>query len=211
MPTELSDPPAFSPPYRSYTVTERGNCVLVFGAVPPQVFQAIAKPFPKGAVLDPHVARLAKANFAMGLREDLEALRIELEPAARRRIEDWPLAQELSPAAREWLAVGHQGQSACVAFYALTGVRPSGMSYWPESESQHPVDPGDLGRFLALLEAVPEFADRIDRLRDLSPHWNILVEHLAELRDLLRTETASHRRENGGSGETGRRMRDLGL
>lgn len=47
----------------------------------------------------------------------------------------------------------------------------------------HPHDPADFGRCFRLLEAVPLYRHRMDEMR-ISPVWNALVNHWAELERL---------------------------
>ncbi|MCJ7616533.1 MAG: hypothetical protein MUO43_08360, partial [Desulfobacterales bacterium] len=50
----------------------------------------------------------------------------------------------------------------------------------------HPHDPSDFNRCVKLLNAVPEYRTRMDEMRAVSPQWDQLVEHWAELEELLK-------------------------
>lgn len=53
----------------------------------------------------------------------------------------------------------------------------------------HPSDPGDFGRCVRLLEAVPELRPHLPRAADLSPVWAALVARWEELEGLYRDES----------------------
>lgn len=88
-------------------------------------------------------------------------------------------------AAVEWLASGERGISSEFIFYVLTGI-PVGSfrSGW----SNHPHDPSDFTRCERLLRAVPEFRDRLDEMRVVSPVWNALVTNWNRLVELIDEE-----------------------
>lgn len=62
-----------------FTVSIRHDCVLAHDPVPLAAMTGLVKMAPKGSVLDNDVARMANATLAIGLPEDLERLRAELE------------------------------------------------------------------------------------------------------------------------------------
>jgi len=79
-----------------------------------------------------------------------------------------------------WLMNGERGASSEVMVSAFEFIRiPIG---WCTS---HPHDSSDFDRCVKLLDAVPEYRTRLDEMRTVSPQWETLVEHWAELEDLL--------------------------
>lgn len=178
---------AGGPPAR-YTVEHRGGCILIFGAVPADALGPLARLVPKNAVIDPNVARMAGANFAIGLRDDLEKLRAALAAGAEAREAKKPANKELSPAAVKWLASGERGISSETLFQFTTGV-----AVLDDSAPCHPWDPSDFRRCLLLLDQCPELRTELDRMRAVSPTWNALVERWAELEALLTEEVGNWR------------------
>jgi hypothetical protein len=68
----------------------------------------------------------------------------------------------------------------------------------------HPHDPGDFGRCLRLLEAVPELRPHLPAMAGVSPIWAALVGAWGELEALYREELPA-----GTAPRTYRRMREL--
>ncbi len=69
----------------SYRVETRGGVKLIFGSLPIDDFEALIKTLPRDSLLDPDVARICDANFAMGSQTDLARLRESETPAAIQR------------------------------------------------------------------------------------------------------------------------------
>lgn len=57
----------------------------------------------------------------------------------------------------------------------------------------HPHDPADLGRCIRLLEAIPEFRERLDEMKQVSLIWAALVDHWDELETLYKEELPTGR------------------
>lgn len=55
-------------------------------------------------------------------------------------------------------------------------------------EYAHPADGDDFGRCVRLLDAVPEFRERLEKMRTKSEEWSRLVDCWAEAESLYRTE-----------------------
>jgi hypothetical protein len=168
----------------TYTVTEREGCTLIFGSVPLSMVNALMSSAPDGSVVSDHLARLAGANLAFGLPQDVGALEARLTAEALEK--SLASGSGLSRAARRWLAAGEQGLSSCSIFWRLTGVKPDTIS--GESKYHHPHDPSDLRRCLLLLDQVPEFRGRIKEMSGCSQEWNALVGRWDELVRLLESE-----------------------
>lgn len=187
----------------TYTITERGGCRLVTGAVPARSFGVLSNGMPRNAVLDPHAARLLGVTFAIGTRENLDTLinDPQVVAAARQRAE--LIGSGLSESAKEWLALGQQGTSSLTLFQRLTG------KTLVDTES-HPSDPADLGRCRQLLEQVPEFRERLHELVQVSTQWASLVQHWDSLCLLMDSEAPNWRNGTGGAPNTYARMKELG-
>lgn len=171
-----------------YTIEHRHGCVLIFGAVPADAISALSKLVPKKSVIDPDVARMAGANFAFGLADDLAALRQEFSNAAVARETSKPTNAYLSPAAINWLASGERGISSDTLFSTLTGV--DAMNGFAPC---HPWDPADYRRCALLLDQCPELRSKLDLMRAVSPTWNALVDRWDEIFALMAEETKNWR------------------
>ena len=145
----------------SYRVETRGGVKLIFGSLPIDDFEALIKTLPSDSLLDPDVARICDANFAMGSQTDLARLRESETPAAiqRARIRYADADERISDLGDEgirWLAVGYRGASSESLFTLLTG--------WPlvdDDELSLPRDPSDFTRCRLLIEEVPTLARRL--------------------------------------------------
>jgi len=185
------------------TIIRRDGCVLVKGALSPDVLMALAKEAPKGSVMCADVARLAGAGLAMGLPDDLARLRAALAAEAPRRRHDG-----LGREAAEWLAVGHQGLSSAALFLRATGVRPDILRDGDDAR-HHPRDPADLNRCLLLVATVPEAARALPGMREVSPEWAALVDHWDELAALFHEEAGPDWSKARSAPRTYARMAEL--
>ena len=159
----------------------RDAVTLVMGQMDLGRFASLAKRQPKTATLDPDVARMAGATVAMGLLEDLAALRTALAPEARAAIAANPVFARLSPEAREWLATGRQGTSSQILFRRVTGTAPPGLT--DPRLRDHPHDLSDFERCLCLEAAVPEIHAHLWLIRDVSSEWATIHDHWEILKD----------------------------
>lgn len=159
-----------------------GIVVLGFGPQDMDFFSKCLKIAGKQAAIDPDVARMAGANFAVGPQDALQALRARLEAGS---LEQQKLqTPNLSGEAIEWLANGSRGISSNTIFTVLTGVDALDGHH-----GSHPHDPDDLDRCLRLLEAVPELQPEMHRMAHKSKQWaalmarwnEIVLCHLAEV------------------------------
>lgn len=144
------------------------SIILAFSPQPVDFFSKATKLCGKDAVLDPDVARMAGANFAIGMPDDLAKLRKLLEAGA------FQAAQQgnpgLSEAATRWLANGHRGVSSNTIFSHLTGI--DALGDWGKD---HPHDTADFRRCRLLLEQVPELVPLFPKMADVSEAWKDLV------------------------------------
>jgi hypothetical protein len=153
-----------------FTVIERGNCVLIEGALPMAWFSTIVGHMPKEAVASPDLARMLGCTFAFGLPTNVDALIASLKPAADTAAVASASARGLSEAAARWLASGERGTSSNTIFTILTGV--DALDGWSPS---YPVDPSDFRRCRLLLEQCPEVAEQFPRMASASKMWAALV------------------------------------
>lgn len=80
----------------------------------------------------------------------------------------------------EWIASGDTGASSkCLA---------NAMCALPHDGS-YPMDSGDFGRCLRLLDAVPELRGRLNAMRGINEYWNALIENWALLEACYREES----------------------
>lgn len=172
----------------SYTIQHRDNCVLIFGSVPASSLTAITGLAPDGALMAMDLARMVGANFAFGLKADVDALVEKLKPAAVASTIEKYAGQNLPTGAAEWLAAGERGVSSNTMFEALTGVS---AFHAADNHRSHPHDPADLRRCVLLLEAVPELRQRLTNLRHVSAEWSMLVDIWGVLTDTLAEEMAA--------------------
>ncbi|RIV20373.1 hypothetical protein DYU11_20190 [Fibrisoma montanum] len=91
-----------------------------------------------------------------------------------------------------WLANGERGVSSETIFKYLSDDVSIERSRW----ESHPLDPSDFRRCHLLLEAVPQFRAKLDRMRAVSPVWARLVDHWGKLTDMLLEQMVT-RKDNG--------------
>lgn len=90
-----------------------------------------------------------------------------------------PLGNE-SQNARWWLANGERGLSSKTIYSVMTGENI--MGNW---KYHHPSDPDDFRRCYLLLQAVPEWRPKMDKMRNVSEVWNRLVDNWDKLTGML--------------------------
>ena len=86
--------------------------------------------------------------------------------------------------AATWAATGETGVSSKAMLATMMGKPPKDRFCYPHDNS-------DLGRCIGLLDAVPEFRDRLSEMKAVGPEWAALVDHWAELEAMYRKESAS--------------------
>lgn len=87
----------------------------------------------------------------------------------------------ISESVNRWLKTGERGTSSETIVEVMTGLNLTGQ------RRRHPSDPSDFNRCVMLLAAVPDFKPRMHEMNAVSTQWAALVEHWAELVDLLYT------------------------
>lgn len=82
-----------------------------------------------------------------------------------------------------WLASDRVGHSSRWMAKTLAG-------YWGGSSAQYayPLDPGDFGRCLGLLDACPELRAQLPAMADTGPEWAALIAHWKELEAIFQQE-----------------------
>ena len=88
----------------------------------------------------------------------------------------------------EWLVTGSTGVSSKAMVAHFMGLDTK------RNYGDHPHDGGDFGRCYRLLEAVPEFKNRIGGMATRSNEWAALVEHWDELTELYANDGKCHER-----------------
>lgn len=170
----------------SYHVEAYGNCILVFGDVPPHDLAALCELVPFTSVMDACVARVTQATYAMGPDVELRELAQKYIPAALDRVrERYP---GLSSHALQWLAGGERGTSSNTIFSWLTGVDVmDGASF------DVPRDLGEWRSCQLLIEQVPELAEQFDVMQLTSPNWQGLVEKWIDIATAMTADCPSWR------------------
>lgn len=86
--------------------------------------------------------------------------------------------------AAKWAATGDTGTSSKAILATMMGNPPKGRFCYPH-------DNQDLGRCIGLLDAVPEFRERLAEMKAIGPEWAALVDRWAELEAMYKKETTS--------------------
>ena len=188
-----------------YTVEHRGNCVLIFGAVPIAELATIAKAAPKAAVMHPRLARMLGCSFAMGLPTDAEALCNEIALQTIEQVQQRYANSGLSTEAIRWLATGEQGKSSMAMFYRMTGIKPDLL----DAPNAHPGDLDDFSRCRLLLEQVHDLRPRLGLMSTVSGVWRCLVDAWPELCGLMDEETPLWRKGQGACPKAYARMQEI--
>lgn len=76
--------------------------------------------------------------------------------------------------AARWAAGSNTGESSKAMLKVMLGERPKTSFCYPHDNS-------DLGRCIGLLDAVPEYRERLDEMKAIGPEWKALIEHWPEL------------------------------
>lgn len=84
--------------------------------------------------------------------------------------------------AQFWISHGEKGASSQVMWDAFILRSPKRVN--------HPCDPDDFRRCHLLLEMVPEWRGRMDKLKELSTVWTSLVDNWDRLTELLKEQLA---------------------
>lgn len=174
----------------NYTVEHRGNCVLVFGAVPTLAFGDLMKLAPNKSVVDTQLAHVAGCSMAIGLPEDAKKLIVEMAPDPLQRARLSYAGTGLTEAAIKWLALGQRDACSGAMFLGITGVKPYDMA---GSALAYPLDPDDFKRCRLLVEQVPEIAARLEAVSSVSPIWQQIVDSWYSLCDTMDSESPNWR------------------
>lgn len=86
--------------------------------------------------------------------------------------------------AAQWAAGDSTGISSKAMLSAMLG-KP------PKTRFCYPSDNGDFGRCMGLLDAVPEYRERLHEMKDVGPEWAALVAHWPELEAMYRADPSS--------------------
>lgn len=185
----------------------QGRCVLVRGSVSISEFNRLTKMAPKASIMSPHLARIAGCTMAFGLKADVEALVKEMEPGALARGRQTFGKMDLSPEAVWWLSVGERGASSNAMFLHLAGLNPCDIDR--RDADAHPADPDDLRRCRLLLELVPELAEKLSTMAEVSSIWSRLIAQWQQLCDLMDEETPTWRIQGGRAPQSYALMQEI--
>lgn len=94
-----------------------------------------------------------------------------------------------------WLASDETGESSLALAWALREPATSetvAHGRWPAFDRDaYPRDPGDFGRCVTMLEAVPVLRERLGQAAGISPVWSRLIAAWDDLESLYREERPS--------------------
>lgn len=76
--------------------------------------------------------------------------------------------------AAKWAAGSDTGASSKAMLKVMLGDRP-------KTSFCYPSDGSDLGRCIGLLDAVPEYRERLAEMKAIGPEWAALIDHWYEL------------------------------
>lgn len=169
--------------------------ILAYGRQPASFFTDASQIAGKYSVLDPDVARMAGATFAVGNPTELAALRQRLVAGAMAH--ERATNPGLSEAATKWLASGERGISSNFIFTSLTGI--DAMGGWHAERGCHPHDPADFRRCQLLLEQVPELQATFHKMAMLNNVWDRLVAAWTAIIEALDEESPGWREGQGRS------------
>ncbi|WP_155931552.1 hypothetical protein [Methylopila sp. 73B] len=88
-------------------------------------------------------------------------------------------------AALNWIINGETGISSTAIWAHMCGVTSN------RTWADNPADPGDFSRCMKLLDAVPEWRDRLPEMSGRSPAWRGLVARWAEIESVFKAEVAA--------------------
>jgi len=189
-----------------YSIERRGDCVLIFGAVPIDDFVGLTQRAPEGSVISSDLARLAGANTAYGHPDKVAQLIDELAEAEEKRLT--ASMPHLSEAARRWFARGEHGLSSETMFFVLTGEKGP-LIESDRDPVHHPHDPSDFRRCRLLMEQVPEFQARLPELSSNSAVWAKLVANWDALCVSMDSENCNWRSRSGIAVFTAMKLKEV--
>ena len=101
----------------------------------------------------------------------------------------------------KWLLTGQVGESSKVMASCFAGI--------PRNTDARPYDPSDFNRCLMFLAAVPQARLHMEKLREISPEWNLLVDNWAKLEATFIEEAGLGWSKSHNAEKTGRLMDKL--
>lgn len=87
-----------------------------------------------------------------------------------------------------WLASDDTGASSQYMAYVLSTPADAEKFDYNVIKNSHPHDPDDFGRCIRLIEAVPEFADRISKMSQHGKEWAVVAANWDEWAELYRLD-----------------------
>lgn len=168
-----------------FTITRRGSCWIVMGAIPLRRMGDLTRLAPEGATWDTALAQHFGASLVMGLPEDCARLRETLRVGCRLSCEEVEDRAGLSLDAKidYWLRHGEPGISSKAIAYRALGDTPEQISKKLGGGPTHPRDADDLRRCRDLIGAIPEIDVSI--MADVSATWGRLTPAWQRMLELL--------------------------
>lgn len=169
---------------KGFEVEYQEACMIVRGAVPVDVFTALASTMPDGSVMSARLAKRFDTSFVAGLPENLERLSA-VAPATPLRVG----AERLPKDAVGWLQTGERGASSEAMFDAVFGGHFAASH---AASAQTPGDVSDFARCRLLAEQVADVALHLDRVASLSVIWRRIVSAWPQICETLNSEAADY-------------------
>jgi hypothetical protein len=169
----------------AYSIEEHEHGVVLRGEIPVGDFAALGKAWKKRRLVEiaPGVASALGATMAVTTKGGTKAWENALSGKAR--------AKAAGDAELEWLLGPDTGTSSLTIFSVLSARhrhRARSRRFFVPSV---PLDPDDFGRCHRLLEAIPEWQSRLDRVADRYPEWRPMVREWDGMRALYLEEEPS--------------------
>lgn len=89
-----------------------------------------------------------------------------------------------------WLNGTDTGSSSKLMALVLSGKSTRGIETY--NRKAHPYDPADIGRCFRMLDEFPDLKEHLDKMREISPVWNKLIDHWGEMEALYKEEVPNH-------------------
>lgn len=177
----------------SYRVEKIEGCVVVYGSLPVNVMVSVLKNAGKDAVMDNQIKNILGATIVAGTVENLKRLKqVVLKPEI-----PFQFRAGIGEGACKWIEEGDVGLSSNFILFTFTGF--NALAWYKNGITSdapvlaYPRDVDDLSRCLKLLEAQPDFKERLDEMSKTSPIWASLVEQWDAIFESMEAEAPNWR------------------